>query len=292
MTETSCASGVELDPPSSDALVAYRAAVTRLSGRAGAQGAVRRVAEEPEVRSVLDALPTGADAALARIEAEVDAFRPTPRSNVATPADQARLLFLQQIDVLWWSSGRAPTPFLDDDMVLRSPGLVRLDRSSANFRYRVSTRSWPVRARNHAVRRWAPGHEPHSSGLSYDRARPAMIALLNDVSTRFTARAPEWRRGVWVNCLVRSEAVQTRLRELGYSAAPTSSHCVGWAADVEMTWLAHHGYADPLRRVLRELAEIGTINLIDEGQAWHVCLNPAWVGHYEARFSGETACAG
>jgi hypothetical protein len=187
-----------------------------------------RAAAEPDLLVVLDALPGGAEEVLARLEVETLAFRPGPRSNVRTPAEHLRLLLLHQIDVLWWSPAGA---FADDAAVLASRDLVGLAGLRASgalgFRYRVSTRSWPVRARNYAVRRWAPDREPHTSGLSYDRARPAVVALLDDVARRFAAAVPRWQHGLWVNCLVRTEAVQDHLRELGYSAARASSHCAG-----------------------------------------------------------------
>ncbi len=280
--------------PSSDALVAYRDAVARIVAGLDGPRVRQRAAAEPDLLAVLDVLPGGAGRVLTRIEAEALAFRPGPRSNVRTPAEHVRLLLLQQIDVLWWSGADQARPFADDAAVLASRDLVSLGglraRGEVGFRYRVSTASLPVRARNYAVRRWAPGLEPHSSGLSYDRARPAVVALLNDVSRRFAATDPHWRRGFWVNCLVRSEAVQDHLRDLGYSAATASSHCAGYAADVEMSWLAHHGRAEPLQEILLALRDAGTINLIDEGQAWHLCLSPAWVSTYEQHL--ERPCAG
>ena len=283
-------------PPTGEELVAYRDAVARVVADPDGARLRRRAVTEPDLLVVLDALPGGAGDALARLEIETLAFRPGPRSNVRTPAEHLRLLLLQQIDVLWWSAERAPRPFADDAAVLASGDLVGLAglraHGSLGFHYRVSTRSWPVRARNYAVRRWAPDREPHTSGLSYDRARPAVVALLDDVARRFAAAVPGWQHGLWVNCLVRSEAVQDHLRELGYSAARASSHCAGWAADVEMAWLARHGHAAPLQEILLGLRDAGTINLIDEGQAWHVCLSPAWVSDYEQAFTREHACAG
>jgi hypothetical protein len=283
-------------PPSSDQLMAYRDAVARLV--VGLDGPLlrRRAAVEPDLLAVLDALPGGAEDVLARLEVEALAFRPGPRSNVRTPAEHVRLLLLQQIDVLWWSVGRGPRPFADDAAVLASRDLVPLAGLRAGgtlgFHYLVSPRSLPARARNYAVRRWAPDREPHSSGLSYDRARPAVVALLDDVARRFAAAVPRWQHGLWVNCLVRSEAVQDHLRDLGYSAATSSSHCAGYAADVEMAWLDRHGRAAPLQEILLGLRDAGTINLIDEGQAWHVCLSPVWVSSYEQAFTREHACAG
>jgi hypothetical protein len=253
-----------------------------LHGERGAGPVLARAAEYPEVRAVLDFAPGGTDEALARIADEVGVFRPSARSNAGTPATLLKIYLLQQIDVLWWSS---VPPFPDDADVLGSSELVSLRslrrRRLLSFRYRVCATGWPARARNHAVRRWAPGREPLSSGLSYPVARPAVIALLNEIATRFAETAGPWPGDLWVNCIVRSTAVQQRLRDLGYSALLPSAHCTGYAADIEMAWLRRHGVAPALQDVLTGYRDEGVLNVIDEGQAWHVCINPALVSRYE-----------
>ncbi|MDN5861050.1 MAG: hypothetical protein L0H84_20790, partial [Pseudonocardia sp.] len=212
------------------------------------------------------------------------------RSNAPTASALLRIMLLQQIEVVWWA-GEAP--FADDAAVVGSAQLVSLpalrrDRR-LGFRYKIAPTALPGRARNYAVRRWAPGRAPRSSGLSYGLARPAMVGLLNEVAARFAEAAPLWRRGLWVNCLVRSVAGQRRLQELGYSALLPSSHCVGFAADVEMAWLREHGVAEPLQEILLGYRDAGVLNVIDEGQAWHVGLSPAYAGHY-ARAVGTGGC--
>lgn len=274
-----------------DAFGAYRAATERIARQVAVHAdvsgrpRVRRLLEdEPALMAVLDALPDRTGPAPSIIEATVDSFRPSVRSNARTPADLLRILLLQQIDVLWWS---AAAPFADDDAVHRSPELVSLPElrraGTLGFRFSVSPRTLPDRAWRYARRRCAPDRTPRSSGLSYPLARPAMVGLLNDVGARFAAAAPDWRRGLWVNCIQRSEAAQQRLRDLGYSALAHSAHCAGYAADIEMDWLERHGRGDALRRVLLDLRDDGRLNVIDEGQAWHVCLSPAWAAHYDGR---------
>jgi hypothetical protein len=278
-------------PPPPD-LAGYRRAVdeavrhlrdgTADPGRA-AGPVLARAAGTPELRGVLDRVPGGADVALERITRQLSGFRPNPRSNATTPATLLRIALLQQIDVAWW--GSVP-PFADDDAVRRSPQLtalapLRRQRRLA-FRYRIGSTALPGRARNYAVRRWAPDHEPRSSGLSYPLARPAMVALLNEVAGEFAAAARPWRGTMWVNCIVRSTAVQTRLQQLGYSALLPSAHCTGHAADIEMAWLRRHGVAPALEDVLTAYRDDGVLNVIDEGQAWHVCLAPAHAGRYAA----------
>jgi hypothetical protein len=43
---------------------------------------------------------------------------------------------------------------------------------------------------------------------------------------------------------------------------------------VEMAWFRRFGAHRVLQRVLLERQATGDINVIDEGQAWHVCLRP------------------
>jgi hypothetical protein len=271
-------------------LIDYRAAVDAVvqhlagppTGQAPPAGDVLAgAADRPAVRALLDHLPGGADPALARIERQVLGFRPSARSNASAPATLVKILLLHQIDVLWWSS---VAPFADDRAVLGSAELVSLHRLQQQrrlpFSFRVGTTGLAGRARNYAVRRWSPDREPRSSGLSYPVARPAMIGLLTELATTFAA-AGGGRRGLWVNCIVRSTQGQQRLRELGYSAFLPSAHCVGYAADLEMAWLRRNGVAEPLEEVLTTYRDAGVLNVIDEGQAWHVCLNPASVSGYE-----------
>ncbi|WP_138757481.1 DUF5715 family protein [Modestobacter altitudinis] len=278
--------------PTSEHLFGYRAAVDAVvqhladlpADQAPPEGAVLAdAADRPAVRLLLDRLPEGAEGALARIERDVLAFRSSARSNASTPATLLKILLLHQVDVVWWSS---VAPFPDDRAVLGSPELTSLRRLQQQrrlpFSFRVGATGLPGRARDYAVRRCAPGRQPQSSGLSFPLARPAMIGLLSEIATAFAQAAAGWRRGLWVNCIVRSNEGQQRLRDLGYSAFLPSAHCVGYAADIEMTWLRRNGVAAPLQQVLTTYRDAGVLNVIDEGQAWHVCLNPAWVGRYEA----------
>jgi hypothetical protein len=181
--------------------------------------------------------------------------------------------------------GAPVAPFPDDRAVLASTELVSLRRLQQQqrlpFSFRVGATGLAGRARNYAVRRWAPDRRPQSSGLSFALARPAMVGLLTEIATTFAEAAGGWQRGLWVNCIVRSMEGQQRLRDLGYSAFLPSAHCVGYAADLEMAWLRRNGVAEPLQQVLAGYRDAGVVNVIDEGQAWHVCLNPASVRRYE-----------
>lgn len=271
-------------------LTRFRAAVDELVQRmqrtTGDQGLATSsyldAVDRPELRAVLDRLPDGAQGSLVRLEREIRAFRPSPRANASTPATLAKILLLQQIDVVWWSS---VAHFADDRAVADSSQLVSLERlrrhGLVGFRFTAGADGLPRRLRNYAVRRCAPGREPRSSGLSFPLARPAVVGVLNEVARRFAEAAPGWQRGLWVNCIVRSVTGQQRLQDLGYSAFLPSAHCTGYAADIEMAWLRRHGVAQPLQEILNDYRDADVLNVIDEGQAWHVCLNPAQVRRYE-----------
>ncbi len=53
-----------------------------------------------------------------------------------------------------------------------------------------------------------------------------------------------------------------------------------WGADLEMTWFERFGAADSLRGILTDYRDQGVLNVIGEGQAWHLCLSPQHVPAY------------
>jgi hypothetical protein len=44
--------------------------------------------------------------------------------------------------------------------------------------------------------------------------------------------------------------------------------------DMEMTWFRRFGAHTSLKGLLLEQQRAGQVNVIDEGQAWHMCLSP------------------
>jgi hypothetical protein len=199
-----------------------------------------------------------------------------------------RILLLSQIDVAWWG---ATEPYRNDSDVLGASHLVdlaglRRDGRLA-FRYRMQPTNLPGRLVRAAARRTWPGRRPHTAGLRFSRARPQLVTMLNRVAARFAAQAPA-APPLWVTSVARSVEHQLRLAALGYPAILPSAHCVGYAADVEMAWYRRFGAAEALARVLRELRAAGELNVIDEGQVWHVCLHP----DVAARLSPDGTVAG
>ena len=266
-------------------LPAYRDAVTELAAsfeRSGAASSTRLAARvlsrrltDPDIADVLGQTPSGCAGALERLLLEVRGYRPSPRSSASSLASLIRISLLAQIDVAWW--GREPAYATDAD-VLTSPDLLNLDALQQGglllFRYRHQAGSFVGRAARSVERRALPGRRPMTAGLWLARARPQAVALLNQIAAQFASVAPPGTPPLWVTSLARSVEHQRRLRALGYAALLPSSHCVGYAADVEMAWFRRFGAQEALQEVLLEHQRSGDVNVIDEGQAWHVCLRP------------------
>ena len=123
-------------------------------------------------------------------------------------------------------------------------------------------------------RRFLPRRSPGTAGMSATQVRPDMVAVLNHIAGEFANVAPKGTPSLHLNSVSRSMEQQRWLRSLGYSALIPSAHCRGWAADLEMTWFERFGARDALAGLLLEYRDHGLLNVIDEGQAWHVCPNP------------------
>ena len=266
-------------------LAAYRDAVADLAAsfeRSGAASSTRLAARvlsrrltDPGIADVLAQTPSGTAGALERLLLEVRGYRPSPRSSATSLASLIRISLLAQIDAAWW--GREPAYPTDAD-VLGSPDLLNLDALQQGglllFRYRHQAGSFVGRAARSVERRALPGRRPMTAGLWLARARPQAVALLNQIAAQFASLAPVGTPPLWVTSLARSVEHQRRLRALGYAALLPSSHCVGYAADIEMAWFRRFGAHHALQAVLLEHQRGGDVNVIDEGQAWHVCLRP------------------
>jgi len=191
---------------------------------------------------------------------------------------------------VWWA--HLPALQTDDD-VLDAASLVDLEelrcRGLLNFRYRHQATSLLGRAARAAERRVTPGRTPRTAGLLFSYARPEAVALLNQLASAFADLTPPGSPQLWVTSLTRSVEHQQRLRELGYAATLQSSHCVGYATDIEMAWLRRSGTHRALRALLLDRQGAGDVNVIDEGQIWHVCLSPRAAEDLHDEFTAEYA---
>ncbi|RIV41301.1 DUF5715 family protein [Micromonospora radicis] len=267
-------------------LDAYRDAVAELLVEVGAlagasstkarQLLIDQRLREPAIAAVLDATSQGLVGARETLLLEMARYQPNARSSAADLTALVRIYLLSRIDVMWW---RDAGTFLTDTEVHHSAELVDLEwlrrRDLLRFRYTEQPRNLAGRGVRALRRRLLPDATPRTAGLLFRRARREVVALLNDIGREFTAATPAGTPPLWVTSLVRSAEHQYRLRRLGYAAMVPSGHCLGWAVDLEMEWYRRFGARDVLAGLLLNRQRAGEINVVDEGQAWHVCLAPA-----------------
>ena len=234
----------------------------------------RRLAE-PVFSTVLSVTPSGAEAATQRILRDVRSHRQLSVNSAGDLAAMVRITLLTQIDVLWW--GHLP-PYKTDADVLADTDLLQLDGlrhgGMLTFNYRRQATNVIARAARLAERAAAPSRAPAAAGLRLAYARAELVVLLNRIAADFARLAPPGTPPLWVTSLTRSVAYQRHLRALGYVALLPSAHCSGYAADLEMSWYRNFGADHILQAVLLGHQRYGDVNVIDEGQAWHVCVRP------------------
>jgi hypothetical protein len=262
----------------------YRAAVGELVAEVGqctqtdsscAEHILERRLREDQFSDVLAATPDGQEATIARLMFEVRNSEPSPPNSVGSLAALVRIALLAQIDAVWW--GREPCYVKDSD-VLTSPDLIDLDEleqaGQLRFRYRHQADTLLTRAARSAQRRALPGRSPRTAGLWLARTRPQAVAWLNQLADEFGQLAPAGTPPLWVTSMARSVTHQRHLKSLGYIALLPSAHCVGYAVDIEMAWYRRFHAHRILRGLLLDRQRADEVNVIDEGQAWHVCLRP------------------
>jgi hypothetical protein len=232
--------------------------------------------EDQELNAVLANTPKGSTGTIRDLLFELRRYRP---ANPSCPGDLTRLvrIFLtSQIDVMWWGRTR---PFQTDADLLESQDLVDLEALRRSrplrFQYRCQPETLPSRLARAVERRIRPDRTPRTAGLRFARTRPETVALLEQVSDELAQVAPADTPRPWVTSMARSVSHQHRLRSLGYPTVLPSSHCVGYAVDLEMTWFRRFRADRALAYLLLERQDCGDANIIDEGQVWHMCVNPA-----------------
>lgn len=265
------------------AVAAMSASLDAGAGNPAALEILDHALHGPAGRQVIDRLPHARSALLGAARRELEDPKMRLPSSPKSRAALVRILVLHQVDAMWWSH---VTPYADQKAVEDAPELValpELDRAGAlRFRFAVQPEGLFGRGRDAAIRRLTPRRRPQVSGMKFLVARPEVVAVLNEVADLLRKEAPTGTPPLWVNSIVRSVEHQQHLSELGYSALLPSSHCLGWGADVEMTWFDTFGAAEALQGILTDYRDRGVLNVIGEGQAWHLCLSPEHVPAYRS----------
>ncbi|MGI5150416.1 hypothetical protein ACQEVC_29380 [Plantactinospora sp. CA-294935] len=275
-------------------LVGYRAAVADLlaevagyAGRDDLPRLERALTDRitgPDFAAVLGVLPGGAADATDRLVREIRDYRPNNRSAARNLAGLIRIYLLSRIDVMWW--GHLPG-FPTDDDLHGSAELVDLEAlrrtDLLRFRYRRpdghllagAARAVRCRVRPPSTPQAGRGGVPAAgTGPRTTRTRPEVVALLNQLAVDLARRRPGPTPPLRVTSLARSLEHQHRLRALGYAAMLPSGHCLGYAMDLEMSWLRRFDAPGMVAALLRERQGWGDVNVIDEGQTWHLCVSP------------------
>ena len=233
--------------------------------------------------AVIDRLPGARSELLDSVRAQLADTQPGLASNPLSHAGRVRILLLQQIDVAWWSD---VAPYENQHAVDNAPELLRLldlrQAGALRFTFAVQPVGWWGRGRDYVLKRAIPRRRPRVAGMKFLVARAEIVAVLNEIADALRERAPAGTPPLWVNSMVRSVEHQRHLADLGYFALLPSSHCSGFAVDVESTWYETFGAAETLHAILLEYRDRGVLNVIDEGQAWHLCLSPDHVSGYAA----------
>jgi hypothetical protein len=236
---------------------------------------VARRLQQPELVAVLSKLDAGANVAMDSILREIRSYRPPACTETSSLPTFIRSVLLSQIDSIWWSGA---LHFVSDAEVLSSTELVDLEalRSAGKleFQYRTQPVGLPGRARDWAQHKVRPRARPRLAGMRFTRCRPAVIAVVNQITRDFAAAMPPGTPRLWATSMVRSVEYQYHLRALGYAAVVPSAHCAGYACDLELQWFRQFDPDDVLARLLRERQAAGQLNVIDEGRTWHLCVSP------------------
>ncbi len=231
----------------------------------------------------LSVLRGGPDRLVQQSTEEFRRFVPSAASNATSGAGLVRILLLQNVDLVWWDD---EPDFATDADVVSAPDLVDLvderTRGRVAFSFGVASDGWGRRGRDFVVQRLFPDREPRGPGLSCTRVRPALLGVLNELTAATRDAAPAGTPPIRVTSITRTVEHQQHLKALGFTALLPSAHCRGWAADIEVAWFERFGAAGALRAVLLDYLDRGVLNVIDEGRAWHICLNPSEVGRYHA----------
>jgi len=279
-------------------LLDYRAAVEDLVEQAGrhpraselsaVEELVSRRLAQSEFGAVLSHLNGWGDAATGSLIREIRDYRANERGSLTDFTTFIRILLLSQIDSVWWSG---TIPFTSDVDVLCSAELVNLGPLKSakvlEFQYRAQPAGLPRRAANWAQHKVLPGIRPRIAGLRFTCSRPVVVAVVNQIALDLAAALPPRTPRIWVTSMVRSVEHQHRLRSLGYAAVLPSSHCAGYACDLEVSWFRRFDPDNLLARLLLERQAAEQLNVIDEGRTWHLCVNPNACGELQSTYDSQ-----
>ena len=198
---------------------------------------------EPEFAAVLSATHSGMPEATERLLLEVRNYPPRAGGSAVGLTAMIRIYLLAQIDAMWW--GHLPALVTDRD-VLSSADLVDLEPLR-----RRRLLGFPVPPP--ATKSGRAGPRARQSGGCGPAGPRVQLACGSPVpgprrwlcSTRCRQRLPRSARPARRRCgspaWHGASSTSTVCAALGYTATLPSSHCVGYAVDIEMSWFRRFG---------------------------------------------------
>lgn len=126
----------------------------------------------------------------------------------------------------------------------------------------------------------------HTIGMRTTYCKLEIIALLNEINKEISIDYGNVIK-LQINSIIRTKEHQEHLVKLGYSAASMSSHSCGYAIDIERSWylLNNKELFLSIQKVIDHYQKKEIIHLIDEGNIWHICLNPNYIEYYQMEIS-------
>lgn len=198
------------------------------------------------------------------------------------------IYLLQYIEYFWYKDF---TVFENMEELFQDASIYKLDslrkKYQLLFQYRhlktglLSRSQNGVRKRIDIIRRNPAGN---TIGMQTGYSRVEIMVLINEINANISTAYGKQIK-LQVNSILRTSENQQNLINIGYNATFFSSHCVGYAIDVERKWYALNDRRlfKIIRNCLSIYHEKEIINLIDEGVVWHVCLNPKHIKEYQQK---------
>ncbi len=244
--------------------------------------------DQPELSAVLSATPNGVAGAVTTLLFELRRFHPDATDFAGDITDLVRIFLRSQIDAMWWGTTR---PFQTDAELTASPDLIDLEQlrhnSKLRFRYRRQPANMTGRVIRAAERRLWPDRTPRTAGVRFCHTRPEAVALLNQVSTELARGRPGRHPAAMGHQHGPQRRAPAPLAVLGYprccQARTASATRWMWRWPGSGDFGAHRALA----WLLLERQDSGDANIIDEGQVWHICVNPAAAQRLRSEFDAD-----
>lgn len=196
------------------------------------------------------------------------------------------ILLQQQVELRWYADFPR---YLNSGSLETDPQLYDLTRSPScyllKFSFTPLREGGMYRLINGIQRRmrvWRNHPAGGTVGMKVTECKLEMIALLNQICDRVEG---EVGKSIYlqINSIIRTLEHQKYLASLGYWASPRTTHSTGYAADIEREWYYRNDRQlfDAIEQVLEDYQSRSVLNVINEQQVWHICLNPKWIKYYQ-----------